>query len=52
MQNRAAEPVQPRDLECVAFAQKAQQVVELRAAGLRAAGAVEMYVLASDAGAS
>ena len=49
MQDRPAEAVQPGDLQCVAVAQQAEQVVELWAAALRAAGVVDVDVFAADA---
>jgi len=52
VQDRAAEAVQSRDLQCVALAQDPQDDVELRAAGLRAAGVVNVDVTRGDAGAS
>ena len=51
MQDRAAEAVQPGDLQRVAVAQQAQHVVELWTAGLGAAGVVDVDVVAGDAGA-
>jgi hypothetical protein len=51
VQDRSAEAVQPRDLQGVAVAEYTEDVVELRSAGLRAAGVVDVDVLVGDAGA-
>lgn len=51
MEDRAAEAVQPRDLQRVAVTQQAEHVVELWAAGLGAAGVVDVDVFTGDAGA-
>jgi hypothetical protein len=52
VQDRSAEAVQARDLQRVAVAQQAQDDVDLRAAGLRAAGMVDVNVAVGDAGAT
>jgi hypothetical protein len=52
VQDRSAEAVQSRDFQRVAVAQEPQDVVELRAAGLGAAGVVDVDVVIGDAGAA
>ena len=49
VQDRAPEPIQSRDLECVAVAKQLEQLVELWAARLGAAGAVDVDRVLSDA---
>ena len=51
VKDRTPQAIQAGDLEGVAVAQEAQDVVELGAAGFGAAGVVDVDVLARDAGA-
>jgi len=49
VQDGAPEPIEPRDLQRVAVAKQLEQLVELRAAGLGAARAVDVDRVLSDA---
>jgi hypothetical protein len=52
VKDRSAEAVQPRDLQRVAISQQPQDDVELRSAGFRAAGVVDVDVVGGDVGAA